>query len=236
MTRRYAVIAALVSLILAGCRGLAPGASGSPESSVPAEPPQVSNAGDPTASVGAGSFRSASACSLGIGIAEHRYGGLRDLARFSHGVAVAEVVAVGEVQYSTETGERPSCEYLAAANSVFGVGRLVELQVQTPIAGVGERGETVTYMFPGGSLGGDTSPGHHYGLGVPAAGERVLILLAGAPIDVDGGPGNLEVDVIEMFAMTRDGRVVTPDPGERPTIERVRELVRGVVQPAPPER
>jgi len=230
MSHRFAVTAVLSAILLAGCRALAPGASG-PASDEEPTPVPVAATAAPTP---VEATPTASQCSLGVGIADQRYGGIQELAAFSDGVAVAQVTRVGDLQYSTESGDRPSCEYLAAAQSVFGVGRMLELRIQTPVAGAASRGQIVRYMFPGGTIGQDTSPGHHYGLTLPAVGDRVLVLLTDPPIDVDGGSGELTVDVVEMFAITSRGEVVTPNRDERLTVERVRELVRNVLPPASP--
>lgn len=228
------VIITLVAAVLAGCRGLAPGASGAPAH------------GRPTASAVPGAGSSATApivpashapdsdeCSLGFGIAEHHYPGLRQFAGFSDGVAIAEVVSVSDLQYSTETGERPSCQYIDEAQAVFGVGRMVELRVEAPVAGRGRSGETLRYLFPGGAIGGDSSPGHHYGVPLPAVGDRMLVMLLDPPADVDPGEGVLEVDVLELFQIA-NGRIVTPDRNERVTVDNVRDVVRGAVPSAAP--
>lgn len=234
MTRLITTIV-LVALAMTGCRGLAPGASGAgsdghgkPPSASATTSPQIATSPPESAAP------SADECSLGFGIAEHVYPGLREFARFSDGVAIAEVVSVGQLQYSTETGERPSCAYIEEAQAVFGVGRMVVLQVEAPVAGRAHAGETLRYLFPGGTIRDDTSPGHHYGLQLPAVGDRFLVLLFDPPFDADPGEGVLEVNVLELFRIA-NGRVVTPDAAERITENTVRDVVRGAVPSAPPD-
>jgi hypothetical protein len=229
---RLVISIVVVGIALAGCRGLAPGASGAategrgkpPTASaspvIPATPPQSS-------------ATAADECSLGFGIAEVAYPGLREFARFSDGVVIAEVVSVGEFQYATETGERPSCEYIEESQAVFGIGRMIELEVEAPVAGRGRSGETLRYVFPGGRIGEDTSPGHHYGLQPPAVGDRFVALLLDPPFDADPGEGVLEIDVLELFEIA-NGRVITPDSSERITESTVRDVVRGAVPSPPP--
>lgn len=235
---RLVITTLLVGIVLAGCRGLAPGASrsasdgggGTPPTATTTQSPEVH--GSPLES---GSPFGADGCALGFGVAEHVYPGLREFARFSDGVAIAEVVSVGDLQYSTETGGRPSCEYIEDAQAVFDVGRMVELRVDTPVAGRGRTGETLRYLFPGGAVGGDMSPGHHYGLQLPKIGDRMLALLLDPPYDVDPGEGVLEVNVLELFRIA-NGRIVTPDSTERVTVNTLRDVVRGAMPSAPPDR
>lgn len=224
----------VIGIALTACRGFAPGASGAANEGRGGPPRPSAGA---SAEVTASQFASASAsagdeCSLGFGIAEHVYPGLREFARLSDGVAIAEVVSVGELQYSTETGERPSCQYIEEAQAVFSVGRMVELRIEAPVAGRGRSDEALRYLFPGGTVGQDTSPGHHYGLQLPSVGQRVVAFLVDPPFDADPGEGVLEVDVLEMFRIA-NGRVVTPDPNERITENTVRDVVRDAVPSGP---
>jgi hypothetical protein len=178
------------------------------------------------------------ACGLGLGIAEYAYPGLREFVRefsnISRGVAVAEVLRVGPLQYSTESGERPSCDEIEAAPAAYSIGRIVEVRVLTPAGGAVERGEVLSYLYQGGSLGRDSSPGHPFGLEVPSEGDRMLVLIARESIDADPSGGELGVDVLEMFRITPEGRIVTPDRGEMVTVERVADLLQDVLPSAAP--
>ena len=173
-----------------------------------------------------------------MGIAEYAYPGLRGFVREfrskSRGVAVAEVVSVGQLQYSTESGERPSCDEVEAAQAVYGIGRMVEVRILTPAGGAVKKGEVLAYLYQGGSLGDDRSPGHPFGLKVPSEGDRMLVLIARSPVDVDPGTGELRVDVLEMFLVTPNGRIVTPDATERVPVDRVADLLRDVLPSAAP--
>lgn len=233
MIRRFTLATCLVGLLTA-CRALTPGAPDSAASGL-ASP---SAAGPSAAPSDAASAPSPGTCELGMGIAEYAYPGLREFVRefrsLSRGVAVAEVLSVGQVRYSTEDGARPSCEEIEAAQAVFTIGRLIEVRVLTPAGGAVDTGEVLTYLYPGGSLGADRSPGHPFGLGVPSEGDRVLVLIARAPVDVDPGNGEVPVDVLEMFLITPQGRVATPDPTERVTVDRVADLLRDVLPSAVP--
>lgn len=233
MTRRLTLASCLVVLLTA-CRALAPGAPDSSASGL-----AIPSAAAPSvAASDAASRPSPGACELGMGIAEYAYPGFREFVgefrSLSRGVAVAEVVSVGPVQYATEDGDRPSCEEIEAAQAVFTIGRLVEVRVLTPAGGVVEKGEVLSYLYPGGSLGADRSPGHPLGLEVPSEGDRALVLIAKTPVDVDPGDGEVPVDVLEMFLVTPQGHVATPDPTERVPVERVADLLRDVLPSAVP--
>jgi len=234
MTRRFTIAISLV-VLLTGCRALEPGAPDSAASGV-ASPPASSPSVGPSA---APSSAPPEACGLGMGIAEYAYPGLREFVRqfgdTSRGVAVAEVLSVGPLQYSTESGERPSCDEIeAAAPAAFSIGRVVTVRVLTPAGGAVERGEVLSYLYQGGSLGRDSSPGHPFGLEVPSEGDRMLVLVAREPIDVDPASGELSVGVLEMFLITSAGRVVTPDGGENVSVERVANLLRDVLPSTAP--
>jgi len=228
MTRRLTSATCLVALLLTACRALTPGAPDSAPSGL-AGPSATSPAAAP-------STPSPGACELGMGIAEYAYPGLREFVgefrSLSRGVAVAEVLTVGELQYATESGERPSCDEIRAAPAAFSIGRMIEVRILTPTGGAVEKGEVLSYLYQGGSLGGDVSPGHPLGLPMPSEGDRVLVLIARAPVDVDPGTGELAVDVLEMFPITPQGRVVTPNSAETVTVERVADLLRDVL-PSP---
>ena len=232
MTRRLTIAICLVVWLLTACRAQTPGAPDLAPSNLASpsgpSPHAVASAAPPAGSP--------AACELGMGIAEYEYPGLRafvgEYRNLSRGVAVAEVLSVGELQYATESGERPSCSEVEAAEAVFSIGRLIEVLVLTPSGGAVEKGEVLSYLYQGGTLGPDTSPGHHLGLQMPNEGDRVLVLIARAPVDVDPGTGELPVEVLEMFSITPQGHVVTPDHSERITVERVPDLLRGVL-PSP---
>lgn len=229
MTRRLTVATCLL-LLLTACRAVAPGAQDSAASGL-AIPPVASPSAIP-------SSPSTDACPLGVGVAEYVYGGLREFVGefrgMSRGIAIAEVVSVGPLQYSTESGERPSCEEIEDAGAGFVIGRIVEVRVITPAGGSVRKGEVLSFLFQGGSLNGDRSPGHPFGLGVPSEGDRMLVLIAKAPVDADPGPGELPFDVLEMFLVTPEGRIVTPEGTERVTVDGVADLLRDVVpSPAP---
>lgn len=229
MTRRLTIATCLVWL-LAGCRALTPGAPDSSGLATPsvASPQATASAAPPSPSPGD--------CELGMGIAEYDYPGLREFVGefrgLSRGVAVAEVVSVGELQYATQGGERPSCDEIEAARAVFSIGRMIEVRVVTPAGGAVAKGEVLSYLYQGGSLGGDVSPGHPFGLPIPSEGDRVLVVIAREPVDVDPGTGDLPVEVLEMFSISPQGRVVTPDPAEQVAVERVADLLQDVL-PSP---
>ena len=214
---RVRVIAAITAIFaLTACRALQPasGPSGPAEGSYSASPePLATEAATPEPS----------RCSLGRGVADVAYGDISDLARVADAIAIAEVVRVSDLRYSTESGERPSCEYIESAQGLFGVGRMIELQQVRTVKG--QPAGTVMYWLPGGSLGGDTSPGHHFGLETPAVGDRMLAFLLSRPGDMDIGPNVLEVNAFELFPIARDGRIITPDPRENVTIDNVDEAV-----------
>ena len=228
MTRRFTIATFLVVWLLTACRALTPGAPDSVASDL------VTPSGG--AASAAPSSSSPGDCELGMGIAEYEYRGLREFVgefrSLSRGVAVAEVVHVGELQYATESGERPSCDEIEAAQAVFSIGRLIEVRVLTPAGGAVEKGEVLSYLYQGGSLDGDVSPGHPLELQLPSEGDRVLVLIARAPVDADPGAGELPVQVLEMFSITPGGRVVTPERAERVTVDRVADLLRDVL-PSP---
>ncbi|HEX2884604.1 MAG TPA: hypothetical protein VHQ42_08525 [Candidatus Limnocylindria bacterium] len=234
MTRRLAIISCLLVALLTACRGVTPGAP--PDSG----PPGLASRSAAPASEAASLAPSATqpeACALGTAVAEYAYPGLREFVNefrgISRGVAVAEVVSVGEVQYSTESGQRPSCDEIQAAGSGFSIGRLVDVRVITPVGGAVEKDQVLTYLYQGGSLGKDSSPGHPFGLAVPRAGDLMLVLISREPIDADPGAGELPVEVLEMFLVTQ-GRVVTPDPAERVPVQQVGDVLRDVLPSASP--
>jgi len=233
MTRQRTVATSLLILLLAACRAVTPGASGSTAPGL-ADPSPAS-----TSAITSGAPSATSrACELGIGIAEYAYPGLREFVgefrNTTRGVAVAEVLSVGPLQYSTESGERPSCDEIESVPAAFSIGRVVEVRVVTPAGGDVERGEVLSYLYLGGALGRDSSPGHPFGLQVPSEGDRMLVLIAREPIDADPSSGELAVDVLEMFLVTPEGRIVTPDLSEKITVERVGDLLRGVLPSAAP--
>ena len=130
MTRRLTIATCLIVLLGTACRSVTPGA---PVSTEPGAASAV--AAPPTAS----GSRPPAGCELGTGVAEYAYPGLREFVgefrSLSRGVAVAEVVRVGELQYATESGERPSCDEIRATRGVFSIGRMVEVRVLTPAGG-----------------------------------------------------------------------------------------------------
>lgn len=226
IVRHLPVLAAVVAVLaLTACRALAPGSG-------PPSPEPVASTGASAAPIVTEATPQPSQCFLGDGIADVPYSDLRGFAAFADRVVIGEVVDVGELQYTTESGERPSCEYVQAAQGVFGVGRMIELRVERTVAGTAEAGDTFTYWLPGGSLGGDTSRPHHFGLDAPDVGDRMLGLLVKVPGDIDIGPGVLEVDAYELFAIADDGRIQTPNPSEVVTTETVDVLLDGLL-PAP---
>lgn len=230
MRRRLTIASCLVALLLTACRALTPGA---PDATAPG-----GGGSSPASPGGASAAASPADCELGVGVAEYAYPGLRafvgEFRSMSRGVAVGEVLSVGPLQYSTESGERPSCDEIASAQAVFSIGRMIEVRVLTPAGGAVKKGEVLSYLFQGGAVGGDSSPGHPFGLKVPSEGDRMLVLVARDPLDGDPGTGELTVDVLEMFLVTPAGRIVTPDASERVTVDRVAKLLRDVLPSAAP--
>jgi hypothetical protein len=224
MMRSTALLTAMLIAILTGCRAVAPAsqpaASATPASASPSPSPSPS-LGTPTPAP--------SQCFLGGGIADVHYSTLPEFGVNADGIANTEVVAVGPLSYSTENGERPSCEYIAAAQSVFSVGRMIQLAVKDTVAGSAEVGRIVRYWLPGGDLGSDVSRGHHFGLQAPTVGDRMLAFFIDRPVDIDGGAGVLEVDAYELFAIGDDGRIITPNANEHVTTDNVAALLRGVL-------
>lgn len=233
MNRSLPLTTCLLLVLLSACRGVSPGAPGTSASglagrSVP--PPSASH-------TVTSSHTPPSNCDLGTAIAEYAYPGLRELVAeyrgLSRAIAIGEVVSVGELQYSTESGERPPCDQVVTAPG-FSIGRMVEVSIATPVAGAVKKGEVLSYLYQGGTLGRDSSPGHPFGLQTPREGDRVLVIVSREPIDADPGTGELTVDVLEMFLITSQGHVATPDPDERVPVARVAELLRDVLPSASP--
>lgn len=222
----------LVMILLSACRGVAPGAPGTGASDDARRTFPPSSASDSVTP----SDTARPDCDLGVAVAEYTYPGLRDfvaeLRGVSRAVAIGEVVSVGELQYSTEGGERPSCDDIKAAPTGFTIGRMVEVSIVTPVAGAVKEGQVLSYLYQGGSLGRDSFPGHPFGLATPREGDRMLVIIAREPIDADPASGALPVDVLEMFRITPEGSVVTPKPDERVQVRRVAELLRDVL-PSP---
>jgi hypothetical protein len=231
MNRRTSITTCLLIVLLSACRGVAPGAPNTGASGLPSSPIPPSSASDRVTP----SDTSAD-CDLGVAIAEYAYPGLREfVAEFrgvSRAVAIGEVVSVGELQYSTQSGERPSCDEIEAAPSGFSIGRMVEISIATPVVGAVKKGQVLSYLYQGGSLGRDSSPGHPFGMAAPRAGDRMLVLISRKPMDADPGRGELPVEVLEMFLVTPQGSIVTPDPSERVPVGRVADLLRDVL-PSP---
>lgn len=206
-------------LALTACRAIAPGAV-VPTSEPPAAEPAPRVTPEP------------SPCFLGGGVADVIYTDISEYARLAETVSIAKVVAVSDLRYSTESGARPSCDYLQDAQGVVSVGRLIDLQEVRSVGGKGRPAETLTYWLAGGSLDGDTTPPHHFGLEVPDVGDQMLAFVLGAPIDVDPGADTLEVQVFELMAIGRDGRIQTPNPKENLTTEVIGEVLEEAV-PSP---
>lgn len=220
MYRVPATAAVAAVFALTACRVMSP-ASGPPAPSAGVSPAEAATV--PTEAP------QPSQCFLEGGI-EHVPSDIRELARFADAIAVAEVVDVGELQYSTESGERPSCEDMQAAQGVFAVGRMIELREQRNVAGRARAAaSTFTYWLRGGTIAGDTSPPHHFGLDTPEVGDRMLAFLLTEPADMDVGSGVLQVDAYELFAIGEDGRIQTPNPGEVVTTDNVDEVVGDAV-------
>lgn len=210
---RMRIIAALVAILtLSACRGLAPGA-GVPTPKLPAEEPAPRETPEPTP------------CALGGGIWEVTYVDISELARLASAISIAEVVRVSDLRYSTESGARPSCEYMEDAQGAVSVGRLIEMREQRSVAGKAKIAETLAYWLPGGSLNGDTTASHHFGLNAPAVGDNLLAFLGAEPVDLDPGTGTLDVRAFELLPIGQDGRIRTPNADEDVTIEEVDELV-----------
>lgn len=167
-------------------------------------------------------------CFLGGGIGDVIYVDMSELAQLADGVAVATVVRVGEVQYSTEDGRRPSCEYAQDAMGVFSVGRIIELAAERAVAG--RVPETFSYWLPGGTLGSDSSPSHPFGLETPDVGDRMIAFLGSEPVDLDAGPGVLPVHAFELMAIGQDGAIRTPNQEEEISIDTVDAVIDPVVR------
>ncbi len=170
-------------------------------------------------------------CFLGGGVADVSYATLPEFARFADAVAIAEVVDVSPLRYSTEGGERPSCAYLQGSGASFVVGRMVQLRVETVVAGSLVSGDPIRYWLGGGTIGEDESASHHFGLEAPEVGDRLVALVIHEGVDLDGGSGVLEVNAYELFAIDADGRIMTPNPDEFLTVD----TVKGALEDQPPE-
>lgn len=221
MYRTRVILAVVAVLVLSACRGLAPGAdASSPEPRQPAAVAAPKATPQPTP------------CALGGGVADVAYANISELARLADAISIAEVTSVGDLQYTTESGERPSCDYIRDAQGVFSVGRMIELREQRNVAGNPKGTRTFTYWLRGGSLGSDEAPPHHFGLETPEVGDRMLAFLMAEPGDIDVGSGVLQVDSFELFEIGRGGRIVTPNSQEEVTTDNVDAMVDEEV-PAP---
>ncbi len=223
MYRRCLILTVTAVFALTACARLAPGATRNSAEAASSEPPAVAKPANTPVPTD---------CFLGSGTVDVAYTDISELARVADAISIAKVVGVSELQYSTQSGARPSCDYVNSAQGVFSVGRVITLQEQRNVAGhAPSAGSTFTYWLPGGTLGSDTTPPHYFGLATPAVGDGMLAFLVDPPGDMDAGAGVLEVDAYELFAIGRDGRIQTPNANEGLTIDNVDAEVDGVVPP-----
>ncbi len=152
-----------------------------------------------------------SQCLVG-GVGHVLYVDATQFARQADAVAIAEVVSVGKLQYSTEAGDRASCENTPGAVSI---GRMIELREVRTVAGPSREGSaTFKYWLPGGTIGAEQSEPHHFGLAVPDVGDHMLAFLGPKAVDLDTGPGVLEVDAFELMPVGDTGQIQTPNASE----------------------
>lgn len=150
---------------------------------------------------------------MGGGAGSYYYGSFEEFASMTDGVAIVRVTSVGEVQYPTNNGQRPSC---AVATEPWGVGRLIRVELVTLVRGTWSATGPAAYWLPGGTIGGDTTTeaGYELDLPDPVAGERAVAFLLAQPQDLDVGDGTLPIHIGLLFPVDQAGRVVTPDPSE----------------------
>ncbi len=200
--------AVILLMVAAACARLLPG-----------EPAPSESPGSPSA------LPSPTPCPIGGGAGSFYYGSFEEFAAMTDGVAVVRVVSVGDPQYSTDDGQRPSCDEVADATDAFTVGRLVEVEMVSLIRGAWPAAGNAMYWLPGGTIDGDITTEAGFGLADPVLGELAVAFLLAEPLDLDDGEGSQPVHVGELFAADATGRVLTPDPTELILIEALDELL-----------
>lgn len=209
------VVALLAVVAVAGCARMLPGGGPSAAGPQPSAAEVPSVAASPTP------------CPIGGGAFSYGYGSFAEFAAMTDGVAVVRIVSVGEVQYSTDDGRRPSCADVAAADDAFGVGRVVQVEMVEVVRGTWPApGPVASYWLPGGAIGGDVSPEAGFDLPAPTTGALAVAFLLAQPIDFDDGQGTLAVHIGELFPVDDAGRVVTPDPSELILIDQMEKVLR----------
>lgn len=154
-----------------------------------------------------------------------------DLADNGGGVALVRVVDISPVQWSTASGAAPSAADLERASRAeieFTIGRLVSAERVRVLGGAWPlSGARASYWLPGGRLVCDRTPeGIDFGLSPPRVGGLAVAgMFAGT--DLDPTPGELTVNVQQLFPADPSGRVRTFDPTEQVTLDSVAAAVAG---------
>ncbi|MGI8872231.1 MAG: hypothetical protein ACR2KI_06500 [Candidatus Limnocylindria bacterium] len=209
---RGALLAVVVTVVVAGCDGQV-----TPTST-------ASQSGSPGAANGPAVSQSPTAMPAGAAVM-FDYLDLRDMARDTKGVALVQVTSIGELQYNTADGLRPA-EGTPLSGSIS-VGRIVEVRLVRLVKGAWVAGDVARYWQPGGTIGADTAPSEGWmGLPRPELGGTMVAFLTPQPADLDPTDAQLFVDVIALFPVADSGRVITPDPQERVQADRLEDAVR----------
>lgn len=142
-------------------------------------------------------------------------------------VAIARVTSVSDVQWSTASGAKPGqadVERVNRGEAIFGLGRLVSLELVRQIDGSWPTDAIAHYFMPGGQLGNDYTPPselvHH--LPVPKVGELTLATILPRPDDLDDSDGTLMVEIGALFPVSGDGFLMSPNHAEVVRINDIR--------------
>lgn len=156
------------------------------------------------------------------------YPGFAEWASGWSGVALVEVVSVGPVRWTTQTGRRPEESRLHSApnghDDAPGIGRVIGVRkVQVLKGSWTAASDTARYWRPGGRIEADETI---VDLPIPevAVGQQAVAFMLPQPDGLGDGAA-IPVEVGWLFPVDGSGLVRTLDPNERVTLDRLPSLL-----------
>lgn len=219
------------ALVAAGCNAAATGPRSERDPAAASPTPQKPSASEPLPSASAviRIWGAGGAVSFGY---ETLRAWSATLASEGGGLALVKVVEISPTRWSTASGAAPSAGDLERASRgdiEFTIGRLVTVERVRVLGGAWPlAGARASYWLPGGRLGSDRTPEIDLDLGLSpprVGGLAVAGMFAGT--DLDPTPGELTVNVQQLFPADPSGRVRTLDPAELVTLDSVAAAVAG---------
>jgi len=220
---RLAVLAVVLGLAGCGTAGIADQPDATAASSrAPSPSPRASDRGSAPSPEG-----TAHGDTLTVD-ASIGYSGFAEWASGWSGVALVEVISVGPVRWTTETGRRPEEARLHSApnghEDAPGIGRVIGIRKVQVLKGSWTAASDIArYWRPGGRIAADETV-VDLPLAEFAVGQQAVAFLLPQP-DGLGDGGAIPVEVGWLFAVDDSGLVRTLDPNERVTLDRLPSLL-----------